>query len=440
MTSAHKRKLGFWDLLGISLGQVVGGGIVILTGVGISITGQGVPWAFFLALAIVFLPSLCIAALGAAVPSTGGTYTYVRDLIGPKTAFLYLALLVAGQLVLATYAIGFAEYAAELWPSVKTAWIAGCVMAACYVANLFGVKVAARAQIFLVIILLAALLAFIGFGLPKVQYWNGFFEAENTMPDGIGAFIGAAFILRYGMIGSEFVSELGGESQNPGRNIPLVMFTCLAIVTILYVLVAIVAAGVLPIEDTKGKSLAFIAKEIFPPSLYVAFVTGGVMLALITSLNAIFAWCTKGLYMATQDGWLPKGFATTNRFGTPYIILTLFVAVGMLPIVTGLSLNYVTILGNAVGIVFGIIPALALYNLYDRNPEAWNNAGFKLSRPLMKIAPIAAFLIYAYGVYLSSKNFIKPDHIVALAIYTGIVLAYAFWRERALRDRIETFL
>ena len=36
------------------------------------------------------------------------------------------------------------------------------------------------------------------------------------MPEGIGAFIAAAYILRYSMIGSEFISELGGETRDPG--------------------------------------------------------------------------------------------------------------------------------------------------------------------------------------------------------------------------------
>ncbi len=42
------------------------------------------------------------------------------------------------------------------------------------------------------------------------------------------------------------------------------------------------------------------------------------------------------------------------------ILLTLFYVVGMLPIVTGMTLQYVTILGNAVGIIFGIIPVLLI--------------------------------------------------------------------------------
>jgi APA family basic amino acid/polyamine antiporter len=423
-----KRLLGFWDLMSISLGQIVGAGVVVLTGIGIGITGYGTPWAFLLALGIVLLPSLCIAALGAAIPSTGGTYTYVRDLLGHKTAFLYLGLLVAGQLVLATYAIGFASYADALVPGVNLAIIAGAVMTLCYAANLLGLKTAARFQSIMVLVLIVSLLLFIGFGFSHVGSLDNYTSIERVMPQGIGAFIAAAYILRYGMIGSEFISELGGETKDPGRNIPRVMITSLVLVTLLYMTIGVIATGVLPLEQVKGQSLAFVAKEIFPPALYVFFVVGGVMIALLTTLNSIFAWCTKGLFMATQDGWLPHSIAIRNRFGTPFILLTLFYLVGMLPIVTGMTLQYVTILGNAVGIIFGIIPVLALYNLNEKNPDAYRQATFRLPVLAMKIVPVAALAIYAVGVYLSME-FIGTSGFVALLVYAAILLAYALWRE-----------
>lgn len=410
------------------MGQIVGAGVVVLTGIGIGITGYGTPWAFLLALGIVFLPSLCIAALGAAIPSTGGTYTYVRDLLGHKTAFLYLGLLVAGQLVLATYAIGFAGYADALLPGMNLSFVAAAVMTLCFAANLLGIKTAARFQSVMVIVLIASLLLFIGFGLPHVQSFEHYQRADKVMPEGIGAFVAAAYILRFGMIGSEFVSELGGETKNPGRNIPRVMLTSLALVTLLYMAIGVVATGVLPIAQVEGESLAFVAREIFPPALYVFFVAGGVMIALLTTLNAIFAWCTKGLFMATEDGWLPESVAVRNRFGTPFILLTLFYIVGMLPIVTGMTLQYVTILGNAVGIIFGIIPVLALYNLYDRNPEAYRQASFKLPIVAMKIVPIVALAVYAFGIYLS-LDFIGITGFVALLVYAALLLIYANWRE-----------
>ncbi|MEM7282476.1 MAG: APC family permease [Pseudomonadota bacterium] len=421
---AEKKALGFFDLLSISLGQIIGSGVVIFTVTGIKMTGQGVPWAFLLALAIVILPSLSIAALGAAVPNTGGTYTYVRDLIGPRTAFVYLALLVAGQLVLASYAIGFATYAGELFSNINMTITAAAVMSLCFVSNLLGVKVAARFQSVMVLLLLVALVLFIAFGLPRVADFGVFTQVDTILPNGVGEFVAAGFLLRYSMIGSEFISELGGETRNPGKLIPKVMITSLLLVTVLYFLVAIVASGVETDQQASVNSLAAVASSIFPTPIYLFFMVGGVMLALVTTLNSIFAWCTKGLFMAIKDGWLPNSLGVTNRFGTPYLLLTIFYFVGMLPIVSGMSLEYVNILGNNVGIIFGIIPVLALVSLADKNPGAYSRATFKFSPLANKIIPVAAFVIYVYGVYMGSA-YVGVKGFAVLLIYTTIALTYA---------------
>ncbi|MBT5185182.1 MAG: amino acid permease, partial [Kordiimonadaceae bacterium] len=154
---------------------------------------------------------------------------------------------------------------------------------------------------------------------------------------------------------------------------------------------------------------------------------GGIMVSLVTSLNAIFAWCTRGLYMAAEDGWLPKGLAVKNKFGTPYIFLTLFFLVGIAPILTGLSLSYVSILANAVGAIFGLFPVFALYNLSAQNPEAYAKAPFKLPVWATKTLPITAVLIYGYGIY-SSWDFIGNTGWLTLAGYIGVVLVYIHFR------------
>jgi APA family basic amino acid/polyamine antiporter len=425
--SETQKLLGFWDLMGLSLGQIIGTGVVVLTGISISMTGQGAPWAFVLALAIVAIPTLCIAALGSAIPNTGGNYTYVRDLLGPKTSFVYLALLVAGQIILASFAIGFAEYAQALLPNLNMMLVAAGVMVACFIANLMGIKTAARFQNLMVLILIISLVLYIGFGLSHVDDFGAYTMPEKILPNGVGGFFAAAFLLRLSLVGSEFISEFGGEMKNPGKMIPLVMGLSLLIVTILYVGIGVVATGVLPIEQLQGENLAVVAKVIFSPAVYIAFIAGGVMVSLVTSLNAIFAWCTRGLYMATEDGWLPDKLAARNRFGTPYIFLSVFFLVGIVPILTGMTLDYVSILANTFGAIFGLFPVIALFNLSERNPQAYEKAPFKIPIWAMKTLPLIAALIYGYGIY-KSWDFIGVKGATAFAVYTGLVITYAVWR------------
>ncbi|MCF6221160.1 MAG: APC family permease [Robiginitomaculum sp.] len=418
-----KKLLGFWDLLSISLGQIIGTGVVVLTGVSISMTGYGTPWAFAFALAIVAIPTICIAALGSAIPSTGGNYTYVRELLGARVSILYLALLVIGQVILASFAIGFAEYAAALWPEVNLKIVAAGIMVLCYATNLVGIQAAAKFQTLMVVVLIVSLIYYTVSGLGHVDDFTVFAKPDNILPNGVGGFFAAAFLLRLSLVGSEYVSEFGDEMQNPGKMIPLVMGVSLLVVTLLYIGIAVVATGVLPLEQIAGKNLAATAKIVFTPKVYVAFIAGGIMVALVTSLNAIFSWCSRGLYMATKDGWFPEKFAVKNRYGIPYIFLTLFFLVGIVPILSGLSLGYVAILGNAVGAIFGLFPVFALYFLAQKKPEAYINAPFKLPRWAMKAFPVISVAIYGYGVY-SSWNFIGNTGWLMLAGYIVAVMFY----------------
>lgn len=427
MSEGTKKLLGFWDMMSISLGQIIGTGVVVLTGISISMTGYGAPWAFILALAIVAIPTICIAALGSAVPNTGGNYTYVRDMLGSRTSFLYLSLLVAGQVILASYAIGFAEYAEALFPGINMTMAAAAIMVLCFIANLLGIKIAARFQSVMVLVLVGSLIIYIYSGFAHIEDYSNYTKPELVFPNGIGGFFAAAFLLRLSLIGSEFVSEFGGEMENPGKTIPLVMGLSLILVVILYIGIAIVATGVLPLEQIQGENLAATAKVVFSPAVYYAFIGGGILVSLVTSLNAIFAWCTRGLYRATEDGWLPKKLAVKNKFGTPYIFLTLFFVVGITPILSGLSLSYVSILANAVGAIFGLFPVFALYNLTTRKAEAYANAPFKLPVWVTKAFPLAAVVIYGYGIY-SSWDFIGNAGWYSLLGYTAVILAYIHFR------------
>ena len=415
--------LGFWDLMSISLGQIIGTGVVVLTGVSISMTGYGAPWAFVLAFGIVAIPTVCIAALGSAIPSTGGNYTYVRDLLGSRTSFFYLSLLVVGQLILSSFAIGFAEYADALIPSIDLAIAAASIMILCFVANLFGIKMAARFQTLMVFGLLISLALYIVFGINHIADFSPYTTLPSVMPNGFSGFFAAAFLLRLSLIGSEFISEFGDEMENPGKMIPLVMGLSLTIVVALYILIAIVATGVLPLEQIAGKNLAATAEIIFSPTVYVAFIGVGIMISLVTSLNAIFGWCTRGLYMATADGWLPPRLAVLNRHGIPYIYLTVFFLIGITPILTGMSLGYVAILGNAVGAIFGLFPVFALFNLASKHPEAYRDAPFRLPLWATKTLPLLAVIIYGYGIY-SSWDFIGNTGWLLLFGYSAAVLIY----------------
>lgn len=424
-----KSKISLFDLVGIGIGQIIGSGVMILTGIAVGKTGYGVPLAFIIAGIIVAITNLCLATLGSAIPANGGMYTYVRDLIGKKTGFFYVALLAAGQLVLANYAIGFSEYLKEIIPEINVTLISSIMMTLIFIINLTGIKSAVKFQNILVIILVISIALFIILGIPKIDDFSPYMDLKKIMPNGFSEFVAAIFLVRFSLVGAEYINEFGNDAENPGKNIPLAMIISTIIVSIIYLGVGFVATGVLPIDEVAYKTLGSVAKSIFSKPIYYFFMVGGAMFAVASSLNAVFAWAPKGLSVAIEDGWLPKFLAKENKkFGTPHYLLLIFYILGMIPILTGGTLEIIAVLGNNIGLIFAALPVLSVLFLPSKNKEAYENAYFKLPMWAMKLLPILCLLVFAGGFY-SNIDFIGPFGMKVLIGYCIIVVLYAHFRE-----------
>lgn len=220
--------------------------------------------------------------------------------------------------------------------------------------------------------------------------------------------------------------------KNPGRDLPRAMISSTAIVAIIYAFIGVVAVGVLPVEEVAGQSLVLVADAIFPKPLYYFFIIGGGMFAVASTLNATFTWCTKGLLIAAEEGWLPKKAASISKFGTPWVLLTVFYIVGAIPILTGLDIETISRLGNGLSLIYVMFPIFAGYLIYKKNPQAMANSTFKMKR-----VPLAILTTVALGSYTMAAilNFGDIQNAWQLMIgYSAIVLIYAFLREKKVKS------
>lgn len=178
------KKLNFTDCMGFCIGQIVGSGVFVLTGVVMGLTGHGMPYAFLLAAVISLTQLIPMAILGSALPATGGSYVYAKKLIGPRAGFVYLMIFVLSQVLISTFALGFASYVKVIFPAVNEKLIAALAILAAAGVNLIGLKTSAKVQKGMVALLLISLGIYIIFGLPKVN-WEYLTPAmENLMPNG----------------------------------------------------------------------------------------------------------------------------------------------------------------------------------------------------------------------------------------------------------------
>ena len=190
-----RKKLNFMDCMGMATGQIIGSGIMVLTGIVIGMTGHGTPYAFILGALLAILTCVPYIILTATIPASGAGYTYIKRLMGDKASFMYVGMFVLSQVLIATFAKGFASYFCSIFPQFNETLVAMLALTVCTIVNIVGLKTTAMVQNLMVAFLLISLFLFIGFGLPKVDWSTLAISAANTMPNGpMNFFTGVALV------------------------------------------------------------------------------------------------------------------------------------------------------------------------------------------------------------------------------------------------------
>ncbi len=307
-----KKVLGFKEVLSIAMGQTIGSGVMAMTGIAIGMTGRGVVLAYILSSVFVVFMSIPTMMMGSALPTTGGAYRYASRLGRPVAGLVYMLIYLAYNITLALFALSFADYMQSLIPGVPFKLCAAGILTLMYVTNLFGMQWAAKLQNLMVVVMIIAFAVFIGNGMPQVDF-SAFSSMEQLAPNGFVTLITTAGLLTFATGGANVVASLGSEMKNPGRDIPLGMAVGTLAVGVIYAFMALIASGVLPVEQVANQNLSVVAREILSKPLFVFFIVGGAMFAIATTLNSTMSWVTKPVMAACADGWFPKGLAAVNE-------------------------------------------------------------------------------------------------------------------------------
>ena len=408
--------LGLGSALGIAVGTTVGAGVFAFTGVAAREAGSRLPMAYLLAVVPVLCSLAPVAMLAAALPTAGGNYKYPSRLWSPRLALLAIWVYAMGAFFgfFPLYALVMVDYLQYYFPTLPVAPSAAAILTVFYLLNYFGVRLAATLEEGLVVVLLIALLTYLGVGLGHlhIEY------LRMPSPEGILGILTGASLLTFAYMGSNSLIELGHEIKNPSRTIPLAIGLCLLIVTVLYTGVGLVTVGAAPWTQGAGQDLAVVSQRFLSPGLQAFFVFGGALTAVATTLHASFLWGTKSLQVICRDGFLPAGWGADHpRWATPYRLLTGIYALSMLGLFLPFSretLNVFSTLGG-LGIFIPVLITSAI--LPRRCPNAYARAGFRLKSPWIYLAP-------AVGVALSLGAMITL--LTSMVHYTALIF-FGLW-------------
>ena len=152
--NTQKKMLSYMDCMGLAIGQIIGSGIMVLTGIVIGLTGHGVILAFPLGACVALCNAFPFLVLHSSIPAKGAAYTYAKRLLGDKAGFFYLGMFVLSQVLIATFAKGFASYFVSLFPMYSETVVAMLALTVAVILNIIGLKSSAKVQNLMVVIIL----------------------------------------------------------------------------------------------------------------------------------------------------------------------------------------------------------------------------------------------------------------------------------------------
>ena len=184
-----------------------------------------------------------------------------------------------------------------------------------------------------------------------------------------------------------------------------------------------VTGGVLPHDEVAGaETILPAAQAILPGWIYKAFMIGGPIMAIVTTMNSVFTNVKYPLTQAAKDGWLPRFILKENRFGAPYIVYIYILIVTVLPIMFDMSIVTITNIFQVITFFVNVTVVYAISRLPKRYPEAWGKNKFHLSdRGLYAFCTIS-IIIYTV-IFVKGIFSIQPIYaVVAVAVMIVLII------------------
>jgi APA family basic amino acid/polyamine antiporter len=365
--SSLRRILGPGDLMMLAIGAVIGAGI--FSSIGTAAAGESLPSgevvrlgagpalvvSFVLLGVVCGLAALCYAELASMIPHAGSAYAYAYATLGELVAWIIgwdlileyavgnIAIAIAWSGYFTSLLSGFGLHLPDyLTHGYRTALLSsdsavhGLLQTAPRVAGVpvllnlpacaivllvtwplyVGVKESVRANNIMVVVKLLVLALFVGVGMFHIdpQHYVPF------APNGWRGIHQGAAIVFFAYIGFDAISTAAEETRNPQRNMPIGILGGLGICTAIYVVVGIVASGLVPSSQLKAADPLARALQLAGLETASWIVAFGAVVSL-TAVLLVFQYGQPRIFFAmARDGLLPPWASAIHpRYRTPHI-------------------------------------------------------------------------------------------------------------------------
>ena len=407
-----------WEIVALSVNDVIGSGVYLILPVAAAqLLGNASVWAILAAGFAVLLLVLCFAEAGSLFDRAGGAYVYTRAAFGDFAGFevgwmTWIARIasVAGLSVFFARAVGF------LWEGARGGagkWFTILLGLAVLTAiNVRGVKSGARTAVLLTWGKVLPLALFVAVGLFFVD-WGRVFPVPAPHHE---KFFQAALLVLFAYAGFENTAAPAAEFRNPRRDVPFALIVMIALVTVIYTAVQLVAIGTIPDLGGAPTPLADGARRMIGPIGGFLLTLGAALSVLGTNNNTILSG-PRYLYALAETGALPSVFARIHpRFRTPYVAILTQSGIAAALMLTGTAEQLAEL--SVIARLASYIGTAASVPILRRKMPASERAIRLPGGPAIPLAALAICLLFLFSA--TAKNLIAGA--VALAVGAVIFL------------------
>ena len=475
--SELKKTLNVFDLIVIGIGAVVGTGIFTIIGTAIQGGPEGVGAGSAIIISMVLaaiacvFSALCYSEIAAMIPVAGSAYTYTYATMGEFMAWM------VGWILMLEYAIGNITVASA-WTGYFVQFLKGfkavlpdfvvnfpmwlrndyrfmfsycdkfgldphtqmpylfdkipvainlpaiAIVLVLTVLLIRGIKESTRVASIMVGVNMFMIISFIVVGAFYVK-------PENWTPFAPGGFEGifmGAFLIFFAYIGFDAISTTAEETENPQRDLPIAILGTLIICTILYVCVALVLTGNVPLGHIDIQAPIAHAMRAIGINWFAGLISVGALCALTSVLLIYQLGTTRILYAMSRDKFLPKSLRLIHKkYRTPHVLTWIS---GIVVIVCALfmDLNISAELCNFGTFTSFIIICIAVLILRKTDPE--RPRPFKV--PFCPLFPVLG-IITCGGLMIYSMKFLKTSSLyfpLWLVLGVLIYVIYGYKQKR----------
>ncbi|MBS1512116.1 MAG: APC family permease [Bacteroidetes bacterium] len=422
--SALKREIGPAGLALNAMNLTIGSGIIGLPAIAAAAMGGAAFIAYLVCGLVIILIMLCYAEVGSKITVTGGSYVYVETSFGPFAGFLVNTLFWVGFSSVADAAVInlMTDMLSAWFPVFTIQWVRILFFLIIFGMlagiNIAGIKQGMR---FTIVITILKLLPLVLLGICGLFYLKTTNLHIATWP-AIAVTGNTSLTLFFAFAGSETALNVSGEVKQPQKNIPKGILGGITGVVLLYLLLQLVAQGVLGNDLSRYKENAFIAVA------HIIAGKAGATVILIAGVVSMFGLLCgdvlaspRIVYAASRDKLLPAFLGKIHsKYATPYWAIIVYAALGFVFASTG---NFKKLADLTSSFILLIYLAVALATIKLRLQKNTTAAGtFKIPGGL--VVPVLAVVAIVWLLYHVSL----PEIITVFVCITIFILFYFGWK------------